>query len=157
MESWRPKYRKSGKNKANVPCKKHPKHHQSPGVCSICLREKLSKLSTSSSSRSKVSSLSSSYLSSLSSSSNISSYSSPVNGSSFRAASVVRGSMSSLKSTGKEMLKKSRSMAFVFQRQKDIDNNGKNKSGFWSKLFHPRSKGLTHSRTARERVINGDI
>ncbi|XP_010534087.1 PREDICTED: uncharacterized protein LOC104809723 [Tarenaya hassleriana] len=26
-------------------CKKHPKHRQSPGVCSLCLNEKLSKLS----------------------------------------------------------------------------------------------------------------
>ncbi|CAI9753251.1 unnamed protein product [Fraxinus pennsylvanica] len=158
MESWRPKYRKSGKTEANAPCKKHPKHRQSPGVCSICLREKLSQLSTNSSSHSKVlSSLSSSYLSSLSSSSNISSYSSPVNGSSFRMASVARGSMSSLKSTGKDVLKKSRSMAFFLQRQKDVDNNGKSKSGFWWKLLHPRNKGLTHSRTVRERVINGDM
>ncbi|CAI9758129.1 unnamed protein product [Fraxinus pennsylvanica] len=152
MESWRPKYRKSGKSKANAPCKKHPKHRQSPGVCSICLSEKLSQLSTNSSSRSKIPSSSSSYLSSLSSSSNISSYSSPVTGSIFRMASVARGPMSSLKSTGKNMLKKSRSMAFIFQRRKE-ENNGKNKSGFWSKLLHPRSKGLMHSRTMRERVV----
>ncbi|KAL2521941.1 uncharacterized protein Fot_25864 [Forsythia ovata] len=153
MESWRPKYQKSGKTKANAPCKKHPKHRQSPGVCSICLREKLSQLSTNSSSRSKISTSSSSYLSSLSSSSNVSSYSSPVNGTSFRVASVARGSMiNSLKTTGKDVLKKSRSMAFVLQRRKD-DNNGKNKSGFWSKLLHPRNKGLMHSTTMRERVI----
>lgn len=29
----------------NFSCKKHTKHRQSPGVCSLCLTEKLSKLS----------------------------------------------------------------------------------------------------------------
>ncbi|KAL1224487.1 hypothetical protein V5N11_035942 [Cardamine amara subsp. amara] len=29
----------------NYSCKKHPKHRQSPGICSLCLNESLSKLS----------------------------------------------------------------------------------------------------------------
>ncbi|KAL0695162.1 hypothetical protein Bca4012_062342 [Brassica carinata] len=29
----------------NYSCKKHPKHRQSPGICSLCLTESLSKLS----------------------------------------------------------------------------------------------------------------
>lgn len=66
-------------------------------------------------------------------------------------ASVGRGPMSSLKSTDIDMLKKSRSMAFVLHRRKD-EKNEKNKSGFWSKLLHPRRKGLMHSRTMREKI-----
>ncbi|KAL9307019.1 hypothetical protein AtEden1_Chr1g0025041 [Arabidopsis thaliana] len=30
----------------NYSCKKHPKHRQSPGICSLCLNESLSKLSS---------------------------------------------------------------------------------------------------------------
>ncbi|GLU16145.1 hypothetical protein SLE2022_325940 [Rubroshorea leprosula] len=41
----------AGRCKPTMGCKKHPKHRQSPGVCSLCLREKLSHLSTSSSRR----------------------------------------------------------------------------------------------------------
>lgn len=47
--SWRPKNNPRSKysSKPNnmIICKKHPKHQQSPGVCSICLSEKLSLLS----------------------------------------------------------------------------------------------------------------
>ncbi|KAI3451339.1 hypothetical protein Pfo_008004 [Paulownia fortunei] len=158
MESWKPKltnYKASGRSKANAPCKKHPRHRQSPGVCSICLSEKLSQLSNpnASSSRAKAarspsSCSSSSYLSSLSSS-NASSYSSPVVSYRHRMDSETRKS--------KRVFKKSRSMAFVPRKQKEKDENGKNivgiKGGFWSKLLPRRSRGLMHSRTMRERVI----
>ncbi|KAB2076407.1 hypothetical protein ERO13_A06G033600v2 [Gossypium hirsutum] len=33
------------RSKAIEGCKKHPKHKQSPGVCSLCLQQKLSQLS----------------------------------------------------------------------------------------------------------------
>ncbi|PQM38156.1 uncharacterized protein Pyn_14208 [Prunus yedoensis var. nudiflora] len=37
--------RSSKKSKPDIArCKKHPKHEQSPGVCSLCLREKLERL-----------------------------------------------------------------------------------------------------------------
>lgn len=47
--SWRPKNNPRSKypSKPNnmIICKKHPKHQQSPGVCSVCLSEKLTLLS----------------------------------------------------------------------------------------------------------------
>lgn len=141
-----------------VRCKKHPKHQQSPGVCSLCLRERLCQLSTNSWSRatstatrspdcSSSSSLSSYYSSSYSSSS-----STPL--ASYRYATQV---------SANNVLKKSRSLAFVPRmfRLRDGGVNGdekmKNKKGgFWSKLLlRPRSKRLeetafVHSRTVRE-------
>ncbi|XP_010521295.1 PREDICTED: uncharacterized protein LOC104800226 [Tarenaya hassleriana] len=36
----------SERSSAMGQCKKHPKHRQSPGVCSLCLNQKLSRLST---------------------------------------------------------------------------------------------------------------
>ncbi|KAH6803739.1 hypothetical protein C2S51_031986 [Perilla frutescens var. frutescens] len=130
MESWRAR---ASRSKANSICKKHPKHMQSPGVCSICLNEKLSQLmsnsdSSSSSSRaarsrSSSSSSLSSYVSSLSSS-NASSCSSPV-----------------VDSNSVRVFKKSKSIGIV-------------KGGFWSKLLPRKSRGiLMHSRTTRERVV----
>ncbi|KAI3462202.1 hypothetical protein Pfo_018865 [Paulownia fortunei] len=164
MESWKPKinynHKPTGRSKANAPCKKHPKHRQSPGVCSICLSEKLSQLTnTDGSSRAKAAnspSSSSSYLSSLSSS-NASSYSSPVVNYTSRVDSEARKYMRVFKNiAGQDVLKKSRSTAFILQRRKEEDENGKNiemKRGFWSKLWPRRNKGLMHSRTTRERVI----
>ncbi|KAK9110743.1 hypothetical protein Sjap_018803 [Stephania japonica] len=78
-----------GRSNVAVPqrCSKHPKHRQSPGVCSMCLREKLFKLLDTSSSSSTIamasssSSICSSNCSSMSSSpysSEASSCSSPV-------------------------------------------------------------------------------
>lgn len=147
-----------GRCKANAPCKKHPKHTQSPGVCSICLNEKLSHLNNAAPKKraSFASSSSSSYLSSLSSS-YVSSYSSPVvNYTGSRAHK-------STKISGQEVLKKSRSMAFFLQRRKDYEDengngNGKKieiKRGFWSKLFPRRNKDLSlmHSTSMRERVV----
>lgn len=147
METWKPKrsnynQKPRGRSKAAA-CKRHTKHSQSTGVCSICLSERLSQLTNSrpSSSRPKLA-----YSSSSSSSTSCisSSYSSPVR--------IFRNV------NGEEVLTKSRSMLFFFQRRKQEDkNDGKIddqiKRGFWSKLLPPRKKGLKHSRTTRERVI----
>ncbi|GLT56451.1 hypothetical protein SLA2020_294900 [Shorea laevis] len=147
----------TGRCKPTVGCKKHPKHHQSPGVCSLCLREKLSHLSTSSSrsiaktkmeSFSSSSSLSSNY----SSCSSASSCSSPVYRYDRRYASG-KGSLSSLFLIGSgnnRLLTKSRTVAFVpriMRGNKDGDAK-KNKAGFLlNKLFRSKRKeeGSVHA------------
>ncbi|XP_076898155.1 uncharacterized protein LOC143551648 [Bidens hawaiensis] len=149
--------------KSNI-CRKHPKHQQSPGVCLLCLQERLSKISGSSSSQRVVnicSSSSSSSLSSVSSacSSNAPSYvASPMHN--YRdgdGVHDVEGKLGYL-----SFLRKSRSIAFV--GEKIVENDGKKKKGdgFWSKLIglkrsnmKKRSKEegssrLMHSRTMRE-------
>ncbi|CDP01106.1 unnamed protein product [Coffea canephora] len=165
MEFRRPRHQQTARStRPNGMCNKHPKHQQSPGVCSICLTEKLSQLS-SSSSRSNTtattvdSSCSSSSLSSLSSShysASASSCSSPVHSHHYRMTSDGRG-LSSLSffRSGRNVLTKSRSVAFITRRRDAGEviamDHGKKKSGFWSKLLRPRSKrtdeGLVHSRT----------
>ncbi|XP_010098634.2 uncharacterized protein LOC21395943 [Morus notabilis] len=158
-------------------CKKHPKHRQSPGVCSVCLREKLCQLASihpgsrrtnniSTTTRSPGSSTTSS-LSSYYSSSSCSSCSSPMQ---YRCrtyninnAREGKGlSMSSFLLSGNiNVLKKSRSMAFAIPRStrsgadKDGSDDQKRKSGFWSKLLIPQGnkrETFMHSRTVRERV-----
>ncbi|OIT32562.1 PREDICTED: uncharacterized protein LOC109207166 [Nicotiana attenuata] len=134
------------KSKAKSNCKKHPKHKQNPGVCSVCLSEKLSLLSKTSPSNTTTitSSCSSSSLSSLSSSSDVSSCSSPPR---YRMDTNV--------------LMKSRSLALIMRRREggilEESNGNKKKGGFLSKLLSPRrnrkDEGLAHSRTMRERVI----
>ncbi|KAG9132754.1 hypothetical protein Leryth_014030 [Lithospermum erythrorhizon] len=139
-------------------CKKHPKHEQSPGVCAVCLREKLNHLPASSSKitrgKNNVASAStSSYLSSLSSqeSSNVSSSSSPVHRRS-------HSSMTTFLKWGKKnnetnnysisskniVLTKSRSLAFLMQRteaEEAVDkHHGKKTQGFWSKLLRRRTR-----------------
>lgn len=157
-----------GRSKADLKCKKHPKHQQSPGVCSICLTEKLSQLSSrrnsettagSSCCSSSGSSLSSCY----SSSSASSSCSSPLRR--FRFTKEGKTSSLSFLLNGKSVLTKSRSLAFVARMKNGDDDNDdddykkkKKKVGFWSKLLHPRSskrmgETLMHSRTMREMVI----
>ncbi|KAL8038247.1 hypothetical protein ABFX02_11G093500 [Erythranthe guttata] len=152
----------SDRAKAAAACKRHPKHRQSAGVCSICLNEKLLKLSNNNNKKvfSKVvanyySRSSSSDLSTLSSS-NESSYSSPVKN---NRAEFYEAGKSKRVFKNIEVLKKSRSMAFFFQRRKDDDENYEKKvemkRGFWSKLFMlpRRNVKLTRSKTTRERVI----
>ncbi|CAL5384039.1 unnamed protein product [Camellia sinensis] len=147
MENRRP--RRS--TKPGIGCKKHPKHQQSPGVCSVCLREKLSQLSTTSRINTKTKDSSCSSLSSLSSLSShySSSESSPVHD---------RFSLGSEANGLRNVLRKSKSMAVV-NRTRDGEgrDHGKKKDGFWSKFLRPRRKkidgGLMHSRTMRERVI----
>ncbi|KAJ9166543.1 hypothetical protein P3X46_021283 [Hevea brasiliensis] len=142
-------------------CKKHPKHKQSPGVCSICLSEKLSQLSTSCSSRTTSSynamdSVSSSSLSSYSSSS-CSSSSSPLH--LYRYGREGKGALSFLLN-GKNVLTRSRSLVFAPRTRgnKDRISDDKKKGGILSKLLRPKNKtieeGLSHSMTMRERVMS---
>ncbi|KAK4352375.1 hypothetical protein RND71_027893 [Anisodus tanguticus] len=140
------------KAKSNaIICKKHPKHKQNPGVCSVCLSEKLSLLSrTSRSNTTTVTSScssSSSSLSSLSSSSDVSSCSSPPR----------------YRTSTNNVLMKSRSLALIMRRREGgiiLEENNKRKKkkeGFLSRLLNPRrnrkDEGLAHSRTMKERVI----
>lgn len=153
-------------------CKKHPKHKQSPGVCSICLGERLSQLSSSKKTTKKAlrtpsSSSSLSSLSSCDSSSNASSCASPVRRRNYggMGRSEGKGYVSFFKVSGKNIiLTKSRSMEF-YPRRPDRehvnDDYRKKKGGFWSKLIGSRGKkmdheaGLMHSKTMRESVSTG--
>ncbi|XVF36662.1 hypothetical protein REPUB_Repub19eG0076500 [Reevesia pubescens] len=155
-----------GSKQPNEGCKRHPKHRQSPGVCSLCLGEKLSQLLAPSSSSSRrcntttnvdSSNCSSSSLSSYYSSSSASSSSSPMYRYRFSTKEGKGTSFSLLLFSGKNILTKSRSVAFA-SRMRSKDGDGKkNKSGFLSKLLNPRNTkrkeeatGLVHSRTMRE-------
>ncbi|XP_016571533.2 uncharacterized protein LOC107869513 [Capsicum annuum] len=138
------------KSSSTIICKKHPKHKQNPGVCSVCLSEKLSLLSRSNTTTITNSSSSSSSLSSLSSSSDVSSCSSPPR---YRTST-----------NNNNVLMKSRSLALIMRRrdggvmlEENSNGNKKKKEGFFSKLLNPKrsrkDEGLAHSRTMRERVI----
>ncbi|XP_042493378.1 uncharacterized protein LOC122072982 [Macadamia integrifolia] len=137
-------------------CRKHPKHRQTPGVCSYCLREKLTKLSSASNSSGtgmEGSSCSSSLSSSPYSSGATSSYSSPFHDrfSSFDGRGGV----------GYGLFLKSRSLVSFVPRMRKRSRNaveatddGKNKKvGFWSKLLSSTGKKtkkmLLHSKTMR--------
>ncbi|KAF5468131.1 hypothetical protein F2P56_012308 [Juglans regia] len=156
----------AGKSKPDhVKCKKHPKHQQSPGVCSLCLSERLSQISSSSSYGSRRStsaaamaaSSSPSSLSSYYSSSSASSCSSPVHRYEHFTKEGKISSVSFLLN-GKDVLLKSRSVAFFPRMKSGQDHNDTKKkggAGFWSKLIRPRTKRmeaetLMHSRTVRE-------
>ncbi|XP_047955960.1 uncharacterized protein LOC125201763 [Salvia hispanica] len=136
MERWKVGGSRSKANKAAA-CKKHPKHRQSPGVCSICLREKLSNLSNcahnSRTARSP------------SSASSLSSYASSLSSSCASPPPELTISVA--------FFRKSRSMAVVVPAEKEIRIV---KGGFWSKLLPQKSRGkLMHSRTTRE--IKGSL
>ncbi|BAT78497.1 uncharacterized protein LOC124845729 [Vigna umbellata] len=139
-------------------CKKHPKHRQSPGVCSLCLRDKLSQLSSdspSSSSSRKANSISSSPSSSVSSS--VSSYSSscasPTAALPFPFSNEPRTASIFLFTAKHAGFLKSKSMSVLSTRRRRTRNEGEadddpvknktaKKSGFWSKLLHPKSKRM---------------
>ncbi|XP_052201676.1 uncharacterized protein LOC127807680 [Diospyros lotus] len=133
-------------------CKKHQTHQQSPGVCSVCLTERLSQLSRSSKTKSIAWSSSTS---SLSSHNYSSCQSSPVHRRFHLAADHrAKGKIDSV-------IRKSRSMVFA-PRKREMEGaegeEGKKKRGFWSKLLHPRSKKVDagsffRSSTLRERPI----
>lgn len=142
-----------GRVKPNGRCKKHPKHHQSPGVCSLCLKEKLTQLSASTSRRttSACSSSSSSSFSSYYSSSSVSSCASPMHR--FRFTNEGKSSSNSVSVfllSGKHGIMKSRSMAVVPRRRDregggvdhHLHNKSANKSGFWFKLLHLKGKRM---------------
>ncbi|XP_039055494.1 uncharacterized protein LOC120198194 [Hibiscus syriacus] len=120
------------RSKPSEGCERHPKHKQSPGVCSLCLAQKLSQLSTHSST-----------LAYASSSSSVSSYCySSSSSSPFRpprfTAHGKGSSFSFLLFSGKNLLTKSRSVACA-SRMKSKEGNGhkKEKGGFLYKLLHP--------------------
>ncbi|KAG6671973.1 hypothetical protein I3843_16G035400 [Carya illinoinensis] len=158
-------------SKSVVKCKKHPKHRQSPGVCSRCLNEKLSQLSSSSCSRrtsatagSGSCSSSPSSLSSYSSSSSASSCSSPVHFTNVEGKII---SSLSFLLNGKNVLTKSRSLVFFPRMNRprgdddDVMNKDPKKGGFWSKFLRATSRRQTeetlmHSRTVREIVMTTD-
>ncbi|KAG8499314.1 hypothetical protein CXB51_005876 [Gossypium anomalum] len=143
-----------GRSKLNDKAyKKPPKHRQSPGVCSLCLREKLSQLSASSSSGSTTtittiaSSCSSSLSSYSSSSSSASSYSSPMH----RYPFPTEGKDSfSLFFSGKNILTKSRSVAFSSRLISY-------RTGFFSKLLLPRNTKRKEESFQKLRFINGGV
>ncbi|KAL5992549.1 hypothetical protein ACLOJK_013468 [Asimina triloba] len=123
-------------------CQKHPKNTQSPGVCSVCLRERLAQLSSSNSVLPAASSASSS----------LSSYSSAYESSS--ASPMADPSA----------LGRSRSMVNTVQDRSDdavmfVEKiNKKKKRGFWSKLLRPivlrRRDVSLHSKTVKEVAVN---
>lgn len=155
---WRSK-EVMGRSKPDGKCKKHPKHKQSPGVCSVCLSEKLSQLPTSASTSRSTSTnamdCSSSSSSPSYSSSSSCSYSSPTHR--YQYSTQGKGSLPSFFNGRSTFLSKSRSMALVSVRG-NKDSHEKKKGGLWSKfLRRPRDKkveeGLAHSRTMRERIM----
>ncbi|KAK4356280.1 hypothetical protein RND71_025251 [Anisodus tanguticus] len=120
-----------------VICKKHPQHKQQTGVCSCCLREKLSKIngiSTIATISSIPSSLSSSALSST--------CASPCGGIRHRriTSDVAGGHYSFVTLAAAGGLKKSRSIAFVARGGRVGINGKKKKEGFWSKLIRSTGK-----------------
>ncbi|EOA36560.1 hypothetical protein CARUB_v10011701mg [Capsella rubella] len=126
------------KTKTAVFCKKHPKHRQSPGVCSLCLNEKLSLFMKAASSRGRPRSLSSSSTSSsLSSycSSSVSSCPSPLLDG--RRYLVVEGG-SGRREKGVSWMTKSRSVAYKVDDEKKKKTT---KSGFFYGLVMGNKKG----------------
>ncbi|GMH05927.1 hypothetical protein Nepgr_007767 [Nepenthes gracilis] len=162
-----------GFSESDLGCRKHPNQKQLPGVCSSCLRERLTKLATSDSSYSKPSSI-------VSDSSSL--YSSPPYSS--VSSSTRKPSATSRRRHGRNAseavvipvgfvlhsggcidtnsgLKKSLSVTCAprdtgvnLNNSEIIDGNCKKKTGFWKKLIRSTSrktKGvLMHSRTTKE-------
>ncbi|MCD7449381.1 hypothetical protein HAX54_051812 [Datura stramonium] len=123
-----------------VICKNHPQHKQQPGVCSCCLREKLSKINGTTT----IATISS-IPSSLSSSASSSTCASPRGHR--RITSDVAGGHYSFVTLaaagaggGGGGLKKSRSIAFVARGGRVGINGKKKKEGFWSKLIRSTGK-----------------
>ncbi|KAK4274135.1 hypothetical protein QN277_017411 [Acacia crassicarpa] len=132
-----------GRFKHDASCKKHPKHHQSPGVCSLCLTERLSQIPSSSTSRAAPSETSSSVssLSSYYSSSSASSCASPS-----EAKTTTGSSISIFSFNAKHGLIKSRSVAASSRRKGSVgddDTNAKSR-GFLFNLLRPRHKKTGH-------------
>ncbi|KAL5190437.1 hypothetical protein HKD37_04G009874 [Glycine soja] len=155
-------------------CKKHPNHRQSPGVCSLCLRHKLSQLSSASMRKttlisscrsSSTSSSLSSYCSSSSSSCASPTLPFPFHKDSKSGSNSVSIFLLSAKHGG---VLKTGSMSVLATRRRtkggggdgDGDDRNKKKTGFWSKLLHPKTKSkrmdeikgtkLVHSRSLIE-------
>lgn len=152
-----------GRSESQHGCKKHGNEKQLPGVCSSCLRERLSQLQ-SSSYRNTIGggggggySFSSSLYSSppYSAVNSYSTYVSPIYRRHHRRASEMMGSISFTLKVGNG-LKKSRSIAFI-TRKEEVAGCGKKKGGFWSKLLWSTGKRnnkdvLMHGRSASMRL-----
>ncbi|MFQ6623633.1 hypothetical protein Gotur_003780 [Gossypium turneri] len=124
-----------GFSKSSYKCNKHPDHQENQGVCPSCLRERLSRLCSSSSSY-KDSSLR------------------IAPSSSFSPVENRWGSSSFTVNVDANGFKKSRSVAFIARNDEEVINNGgKKKKGFWSKLLRFKGKNdkdfLTHSSSMR--------
>ncbi|MBA0702840.1 hypothetical protein Goari_005650 [Gossypium aridum] len=124
-----------GFSKSSYKCNKHPDHQENQGVCPSCLRERLSRLCSSSSSY-KDSSLR------------------IAPSSSFSPVENRWGSSSFTVNVDTNGFKKSRSVAFIARNDEEVTNNGgKKKKGFWSKLLRFKGKNdkdfLTHSSSMR--------
>lgn len=127
-------------------CKKHPKHRQSPGVCSLCVSEKLTRISATSSNNTSKARAYYCSSSSLSSSEDDSYASSPSSSPPHlrRIASDVLVDDNAKRLDAE--FGKSRSMAFVAaedgklrpEEKRGSNNNKKVIRGFWSKILHPR-------------------
>ncbi|XP_010025961.1 uncharacterized protein LOC104416238 [Eucalyptus grandis] len=166
---------KSSRSSAAWRCRKHPKHRQSAGVCSLCLSKRLSQLSSGSYLRGSTSANRRRYScsSSPSSSTSMSSYPSSSEESSSCASPIhrhgrfaheARSGPVSMLFGGRDGLKKSRSVACAAPPPPPKTRAGgeKSKGGFWSKLIPSRRKkngaeggeltSLKHSSTLRERV-----
>ncbi|XP_062099986.1 uncharacterized protein LOC133805850 [Humulus lupulus] len=152
-------------------CKRHPTANRTPGVCSDCLRERLSQLSDSFNRRTTTfgptadgypffSSSSTAFTSHYSSGG-----ASPARGTKHhRNASEMMGSIALFFSVGGGGggLKKSRSIAFIPKRSSStaggLDDHGfrpegktgKKKSGFWSKLLGNTGKRNKEATNFRE-------
>ncbi|RVX23267.1 hypothetical protein VitviT2T_010707 [Vitis vinifera] len=129
-------------SEAGGKCKKHPEQEQLPGVCSACLRERLSQLYGCKSQNKAVNMMGVSSCSSLSSSPPYSSASSstlvsPNRSNHYRRASEVTAKIAMVIGGGHGGgLKKSRSVAVVPSGR---GGDGKTKKGgFWSKLLRSR-------------------
>lgn len=150
-----------GRSESQQGCKKHQSEKQLPGVCSSCLRERLSQLPAFSNKINAIGGGRYSCSSSLSSSphysaASSSTYAPPIFGRRHRRSSEKMGSISfTLKvSNG---LKKSRSIAFITSSRVDeAAESGKKKGGFWSKLLWSTGKRnkdvLIHARSASQRL-----
>ncbi|KAL5982301.1 hypothetical protein ACLOJK_016372 [Asimina triloba] len=134
-------------------CRKHPRQ-QSPGVCSFCLREKLSQLSASTSANNNTNSCSSSSSISSCSSLSDSSYSSP----SHHLSSDANGRMPFVTGAHDGFFTRSRTVAFSAPLRgvtaSTFAGERKKKGGFWSRLLRPNSKRrkevFLHSQTMKE-------
>ncbi|CAH9110570.1 unnamed protein product [Cuscuta europaea] len=131
-------------SKPEAICRRHPDHKQPSGVCSCCLRERLSKISGAVSVSSGTS-LSSSpaencdYYSA--SSSSASGCGTPRGHRRITSDVAGRFSFLSIGSGGCEgRLKKSRSIAFAARKQGRGRGGGKKNEGFWSKLIKSTGK-----------------
>ncbi|KAB1200550.1 hypothetical protein CJ030_MR0G006954 [Morella rubra] len=139
-----------GKSETQQGCTKHPNEKGLPGVCSACLRERLSQLYASSNWKTMSSTTgfagsnsSQSFSPPYSSAPSSSTYLSPVYRRHPRKAPEMMGSISFTVKVG-HGLKKSRSIAFIARsRAQEIVRTGKKKGGFWSKLFWSTGKRNT--------------